>query len=37
MTEIERVQQFMRVVATMPPDVQAALLTLIEWINGRRS
>ena len=37
MTDIERVQQFMRVVATMPPDVRAALLVLMEWKAGRRS
>jgi hypothetical protein len=35
MTEIEQTQQFIRIVATMPPKVQKALLIVMEWKGGQ--
>ena len=32
MTEIERMQRFIRIVATMPPPVQQALAIFLEWL-----
>jgi hypothetical protein len=36
MTEIEQLPRFIRIITKMPPEVQQALLVVIEWKEAQR-